>query len=269
MRRAVGAAALAATVALGGWGSGAPPSPSRVHLAGPPAGHTGGFGEPTCQACHAEYALNEPGGSLAVEGLPGAWEPGRSYALTVVLHSTEMAAAGFQMAVRFEDGTPAGRLVPIGPRTAVVDSTGVPYAQHAPFGTVPDTPETARWTVEWIAPGRGGPVRVHAAANSANGDNSPFGDLIYAVERGVRVRAGAGAGRVLPSTRGPPAGLRRTRSETQRSDCFSGTGRPSRRAGAICAPGVSSARLGVVPGAGVLRTKWRVRLGFGGCTVTR
>lgn len=213
MRGAVGAAALAATVALGGGGSEAPPSPSlfdlmgpaRVHLGGPPSGHTGGFGEPTCQACHTEYALNEPGGSLGVEGLPDAWEAGRSYALVVVLHSEEMAAAGFQMAVRFEDGRPAGKLAPIGPRTAVVDSTGVPYAQHAPGGTAPDTPETARWTVEWVAPERGGAVRVHAAANSANGDNSPFGDLIYAVERVVA----PGVSSSTPPSSSPPAPRRR------------------------------------------------------------
>jgi hypothetical protein len=50
---------------------------------------------------------------------------------------------------------------------------------------VPESAEVARWTVEWVAPVDGGPVHFHAAANSGNGDNSPYGDLVYAVEKVV------------------------------------------------------------------------------------
>ena len=175
---------------MGGWGPAGPPSPgaARVHLQGPPAGHTGGYGEPTCRQCHTEFELNLPGGRLELEGLPETWEPGRTYVVVVSLHSGEMAVAGFQLSSRFADGTPAGRLAPVDRRVAVVDSMGVPYAQHAAVGAVPETPDLARWTVEWLAPAAGDEVRFHAAANSGNGDNSPFGDLIYAVER--RVAAG-------------------------------------------------------------------------------
>jgi len=52
---------------------------------GPPVAHTGGFGEPTCQACHQGEPLNAPGGSLRIEGLPQRYEPGRAYTLTMVL----------------------------------------------------------------------------------------------------------------------------------------------------------------------------------------
>lgn len=155
------------------------------HAAGPPAAHTGGFGEPTCLQCHSEYDLNALGGRVDLEGLPAAYEPGRSYAVVVALHSSEMAAAGFQMAARFEDGSPAGTLAAGEPRVAVVDSTGVPYAQHAPGGTKPESAELARWTVRWVAPAAGGRVLFHVAANSANGDDSPFGDLIYTAAREV------------------------------------------------------------------------------------
>lgn len=175
-------AALAACVMGGSRGRVAPPAspPARsVHVAGPPAAHTGGFGEPTCLQCHNEYELNLPGGSLAVEGLPARWASGERYELVVTLRSSEMARAGFQLSARFEDGTAAGALAAVGPGVAVMDSTGVPYAQHAPDGTVPVSAELALWRLAWTAPRSGGRVLFHAAANSANGDSSPLGDLIY------------------------------------------------------------------------------------------
>src|SRR5690606_8758969 len=42
----------------------------------PPPAHTGGFGEPTCQQCHFDAPLNDPGGALYVEGLPERYTPG-------------------------------------------------------------------------------------------------------------------------------------------------------------------------------------------------
>lgn len=169
----------------GGWRLAAPPARAVVYASGPPAAHTGGFGEPTCQQCHTEFDLNLLGGRLEVEGLPEAYEPGRSYAVVVTLHSDQMESAGFQLSARFDGGGPAGKLSPVDARVAVVDSTGVPYAQHTAGGTAPETHELARWTLEWVAPPSGGRVVFHAAANSANGDNSPFGDLIYTTERAV------------------------------------------------------------------------------------
>lgn len=187
---AVGVAAALAAVAaaVGGRGPSAPPPAPAAYIYGPPPGHTGGFGEPTCRLCHAEFELNFPGGQVELEGLPVAWIPGHAYPVVVSLQSQEMVVVGFQLSARFADGKPAGTLRPIGDRVVVVDSTGVPYAQQAPGGAAPETPETARWTLEWVAPASGGEVLFHAAANSANGDNSPLGDLIYATER--RVPAG-------------------------------------------------------------------------------
>jgi len=190
-RTGIGAVAAVVAWVLGGGGRAAlssPAPPPAAHVFGPPAAHTGGFGEPTCHECHAEFDVNALGGRVELEGLPAAYEPGRSYAVVVSLHSSEMAAAGFQMSARFDDGRPAGTLVAAESRVTVVDSAGVPYAQHAPQGTRPGTPEVARWAVEWVAPATGGRVRFHVAANSANGDNSPFGDLVYTAEKAVAVR---------------------------------------------------------------------------------
>ena len=42
--------------------------------------------------------------------------------------------------------------------------------------------ELASWSFVWIAPNARDVVMMHVAANSANGDNSPLGDLIYTAE---------------------------------------------------------------------------------------
>lgn len=160
-----------------------PAGPGAMHADAPPPGHTGGFGEPTCQACHSEYGVNVPGGGLTVEGIPRGWEPGRRYLLSVVLRSEEMGAAGFQVAIRTPDGLAAGTLEPLDDRVAV-DSVADPagplvYARHTRAGTAVDDPSVALWQLFWTAPPGGAGVSIHAAANSANGDNSPFGDLVY------------------------------------------------------------------------------------------
>ena len=187
-------AALAFVFALACGGaihaSGFAPVPARalpLHIEGPPPGHTGGFGEPTCQTCHAEFELNMSG-TLSVEGLPAAYEPGATYMVTVVLVSGDMASAGFQGAFRFAAGTDAGssagEVRPVDGRVAARpdSAAAVAYVQHTAEGTRPATEEETRWTFEWTAPSGASfaeAVAFHAAANSANGDSSPLGDLIY------------------------------------------------------------------------------------------
>ncbi len=205
MIRAVLAALGAAMVALPGPGGGpagadtgsraspvlagsSAPGGRPVHAEAPPAGHTGGFGEPTCLACHDAYPLNEPGGSLTIEGLPDAYRGGEEYTLTVVLSVPETVRAGFQLSARLADGRQAGRWVSLDRRVSVADSGGVSYARTTLDGTEPQSPEQATWSLSWVAPVAGGAVHFHVAANSGNGDNSPFGDLVYATA--VEVQSG-------------------------------------------------------------------------------
>lgn len=163
---------------------------------GPPPGHTGGFGEPTCLECHFDGPLNPPEGTVAVDGLPAWYVPGRTYALRVELRHPALVTAGFQLAVRFADGAEAGRQA--GRLSAgedavdvvVVDSAGVAYAQHTRAGTVPASAGAAAWVVLWTAPETGHPVVVHVAANAANDDASEFGDNVYAAA--VRVAGAQG-----------------------------------------------------------------------------
>ncbi len=173
-------AALAVALTLVG-AAGAPPAP---HLTGPPPGHTGGFGEPTCAVCHEGSDINAFGGSVVLEGLPTRYSPGAKYVLTVVLAAEETEAAGFQLAVRFSAGAGWGRSAgvfsPIDLRVAVsYGESGQPYAHHTETGSTVATDTGSSWSVEWTAPEKGGPVAFHVAANSGNGDNSPLSDLVF------------------------------------------------------------------------------------------
>ena len=161
---------------------------------GPPPGHTGGFGEPTCRACHADAGLNEPGGELSIRGAPAAYEPGRTYDVEVVLRRAGMPRAGFQLTARYQGvgmvpgGAQAGVLAPSDDRTAVVrdSATDVTYIEHTLPGTAVSG-GAARWRFRWTAPAVAGGVVFHVAANAANDDDSPLGDFIYATA--VRVAA--------------------------------------------------------------------------------
>jgi hypothetical protein len=150
---------------------------------GPPTAHTGGFGEPTCHACHFQAPVNSGPGSLTLYGAPETWEPGTVYPLTLHLEHDGMAIAGFQLAVRFEDGAQAGELEAGDPeRVRVVAFEGVRYAHQTWDGAGPHEPGAARWTLLWTAPESGGAVSFHFVANAADDDDSPLGDIVYAAE---------------------------------------------------------------------------------------
>ncbi len=156
---------------------------------GPPAGHTGGFGEPTCRQCHSDNALNDAAGSLQLEGIPDSYEPNKQYRIVVTLRSPGMRRAGFQFAARFETGpnpgAQAGGLGPVDERVEVISSgqQTVQYAQHTREGTFGEEPDIAHWSVTWQAPLEEiDSVVFHVAANASNDDDSEFGDFIYTHE---------------------------------------------------------------------------------------
>lgn len=157
----------------------------------PPPAHTGGFGEPTCHQCHFDAPLGAPGGRLVLSGVPARYAPGATYRITVSVEREGMERAGFQLAARFADGAQAGAFRSPGARAQVSAGAGpgVRYAGHTREGTAVETPGRAAWTVEWTAPAKAaGPVAFHAAANAADGDRSPVGDFVYAVEKQVAPR---------------------------------------------------------------------------------
>ncbi|HUP20839.1 MAG TPA: choice-of-anchor V domain-containing protein [Gemmatimonadota bacterium] len=169
-----------------------------AYVDGPPPRHTGGFGEPTCAACHFPGSA-EPAARLEIRGAPEAWVPGETYRLTVAVRAPELGRGGFQLSARWGGGPcarrQAGTLTAVdGRAVARADSvSGVVYASHTKAGTEPTGPGRAEWTLEWTAPAApGGRVVLHAAGNAANGDDSELGDQIALAEVEM---AGPAAGR--------------------------------------------------------------------------
>jgi hypothetical protein len=156
----------------------------RAFPFGAPPGTTGGFGEPTCVQCHFGNELNDPAGSLTIEGLPERYTPGQAYRLIVRLRRPQMASAGFQLSARTPAGAQAGTLAPAdgAERVQVQTADGIRYAGHTEPGSRLSTPGAAEWPIVWTAPAAG-PVTFSAAANAADDDRSPLGDYVYALER--------------------------------------------------------------------------------------
>ena len=184
-----GAAVLALLLA-------ATPRPADGNAEGSPPGHTGGFGEPTCRACHFDAPEEPEAGALIVDGVPAVYRPGAEYAITVTLRDPRLERSGFQLAARFageetgagaaggaEGGRQAGRLLASSPRVEVVAHGDPPvlYARQTLDGATPSVRGEASWTVRWLAPPEpAGPVLFHAAANAGNDDDSELGDAVHA-----------------------------------------------------------------------------------------
>ncbi|WP_420461695.1 choice-of-anchor V domain-containing protein [Candidatus Palauibacter sp.] len=160
-----------------------------THIEGPPPGHTGGFGEPTCATCHIGAPLNEPGSTLELLGLEDGYRPGQRHPVTIRLESFDMRSAGFQASFRFDGGerrgARAGEIRPLDDQVTVVRTEdggtadgGTEYVQHTRAGSRP-TDDVAEWTFEWRAPETETPIVLHVAANSGSGDDSPLDDLVY------------------------------------------------------------------------------------------
>lgn len=173
-----GAWLLASTLAL--------PGPARqLYSEGPPPAHTGGFGEPTCHACHFDKPINDPAGSLQLLGLPSRYDPGRTYTITVGVRHPQLRRAGFQLSARFAKGDsagrPAGLLEPLDQRTVVI-AAGEPavlFVQHTGPGSLALKPGSLLWSFAWRAPSRQRDVVFHLTANAANDDASELGDHVY------------------------------------------------------------------------------------------
>ena len=150
---------------------------------GAPPGHTGGFGEPDCSACHSSFEPNAATGELAIHGLPAGYAPGETYRLAILLRHPELAGGGLQVAMRTRDGEPAGDLVPASARTAVVTEAGRSYLQHTREGTGTASDGCIRWEFDWRAPQTAESVVLNVAANAANDDFSPLGDFVYTLEQ--------------------------------------------------------------------------------------
>ena len=163
-----------------------------IHSNGPQPGHTGGFAEPTCRACHFDYALNEGDASIRIDSLPESYEPARTYTLRLVVHHAELKRAGFQLTARYEDGAAAGTFeISDTARLRVQEAKGIAYLSHTAAGSRLVDRDSAVWRFNWLSPASDRRIIFNAAVNVANDDASEFGDRIYTREffsGGERVR---------------------------------------------------------------------------------
>jgi len=160
--------------------------PGYGNSAGPLDGLTGAPGESNCTACHASFPLNSGAGQLAVNGLPQAYVPERTYALEIQLSDPDAIRWGFEFTVLDAQGSSAGTLAPTDGATQV--STGGAflrtYAKHTSAGTQLNQAGSATWLVDWTAPVAGvGDVTLYMAGNAADGSFSSLGDRIYTGSR--------------------------------------------------------------------------------------
>jgi hypothetical protein len=165
------------------------PLAANAFKEGPYPNVTGGFGEQSCHLCHLDNAVNAPGGTLTIGGVPTAYAPGETYTITVSLARDGMRRGGFEIAARFAGGKQKGKqagswkitdarmqLIP-----GAVDKS-LTFVQHNLIGSRTATPGTNSWTIEWTAPSaqtRPNVVQFNVAANASNNDDSPLGDYIY------------------------------------------------------------------------------------------
>ncbi|HEY0809702.1 MAG TPA: choice-of-anchor V domain-containing protein [Longimicrobiales bacterium] len=149
-------------------------------LTGPLPAHTGGFGEPTCHACHFDYPLNEPGVAIYLDSLPEVFEPQREYRLRLRVQHAELKRGGFQLSARFEDGLPAGSFViPDTTLLRIQRAKSVDYLSHTMKGTDELIGDTAIWSFRWVAPTDNRRVVFNLAINVSDKDASQFGDRIF------------------------------------------------------------------------------------------
>jgi hypothetical protein len=158
------------------------PAPAPRYAGGAPPGFSGGFREQACDACHFSATVNTGPGTVVVAGLPDGYAPGERYELTVTLTRPGAALGGFQLTARFADGGGQAGTLAAGPddgaRVAVEEQGGIQYASQTKAGAAAAN-GAARWSLAWTAPAGGGPVRLHVAANAADGDGTAEGDFVH------------------------------------------------------------------------------------------
>jgi hypothetical protein len=146
----------------------------------------------TCASagCHVGNAVNAPGGSVTIDGLPATgWVAGQTYPLTVTVQRSSARIFGFQLSAVFDAnnqqagvlaaGNPrvqviCGRVAPANVEVSCGTAGAIQFAQHFNAQVV-----TSAYLVNWTAPAAGGTVRFNVAGNAANGDASNTGDFIY------------------------------------------------------------------------------------------
>lgn len=158
--------------------------------AGAPVSSTGAPNEKTCATaeCHDTYTLNTgtATSSLAIEGNPEQYTPGKTYAVTISVQDKDVQRFGYQLVVlRNSDNSNAGSLSLVDTVNTQIIANDVTlmdrrYATYTYPGTAAKESGLGRWTVQWTAPVTDeGPVTFYLATVSANNDDTDKGDYAY------------------------------------------------------------------------------------------
>lgn len=158
---------------------------------GPDPGHTGGSGQQDCSSCHYAGPDKSADSGIELHGLAATIVPGDTYTIELVVRDPEQQVGGFQLAIRYTDGsdqgTSAGQLS-TGEGQQTVSAENIEYLSH-------DTPQVAntdngeaetRWRFEWTAPQTERAMELAVAAVAANDDNSSLGDNVYTLRQGIK-----------------------------------------------------------------------------------
>jgi hypothetical protein len=194
---------------------------------------TGGFGEATCEACHDGNPINEPGGSLLLDGIPSSYTPSSRYVITVKLARPALAKAGFEIASRFANGEAKGQQAgiwqPTDDRTQLASSPDgtVSYAEQTLKGAGVDPPGAAEWIINWTAPASAAaPIIFNVAANASDDNTSPIGDFIYVAE--ITSRPGGAQAAFRPVIQRPGSEPNGRRAALRRSSFLRASGKRMR-----------------------------------------
>ena len=149
----------------------------------PPAGRTGGFGEPTCatSGCHNSFPLNSGSGSVTIT-VPESYTSGDRFPIIVTVSDPDARRWGFELSARTLSGQQAGNLIAgtDGFSQLLNSPSSIQYIGHTALGTQGGTTGSVSFNLQWEAPDvSAGPVIFHAAGDGSDGSYSPLGDRIY------------------------------------------------------------------------------------------
>jgi uncharacterized protein (TIGR03437 family) len=150
----------------------------------PPASHTGGFGEPTCQSCHGT-GLNTGSGQVTIEvsGASSGYTNNGTFPVTVTVNDPSAVHWGFELSARTQGGQQAGALLAGSDGfTQILSQGGIQYITQTTAGARLGQPNGVSYSFQWRAPDvSAGPVQFHVAAVAGNNNppTSDPGDITY------------------------------------------------------------------------------------------
>jgi len=159
--------------------------------ANPPAGRTGSpaSGGSSCMQCHGSAT---GAGAVEILGLPGSYQAGAVYDLTIRVSDPDQVGAGFQISIENAMGTHVGILSLIDPTTTQLNGSDPNFVNHTSAGVVDSVAgwaglgDAAEYPVRWQAPATdAGPITFWAAGNAINNNFSSSGDIIYLTDQTI------------------------------------------------------------------------------------